>query len=444
MPDYVSPILQSLARGTEVLQRLRSEAIRQKEVEFQQQQVMRGNTLQDRMLANQDIGQRQQLEATARPVAEGVTADKSRLVTYRNADGTNSNYELMTPEEIANRQLERLRATKGVESTAALDRMRQEAGINLETDIKKAQTLAPLEIQKAGAVAGAQTSAKALAEEEARNRNATITLKPEIADYLGLDPKVAYTRDEANKYILDYSKGKRDREHDAAQAEREMRRIMQQQQFQAGENAKGRAATITAAGIRANNQADSRAFDQEDKLRKEFVNQKPVKVFQETKRFADIARQAVQLSASGNANAGDQMLVNAMNKLIDPSSVVREGEYARTAQGQSIMGRIQGTVDKWMKGGGGLTQPERQQLLDAVLTMERSARQQYQPFEEGMRKVAGAYKLSPERIMLDPSLPSQGGGAPASALPAVSSQQQYDALPKGAKYMWNGQEMVKQ
>jgi hypothetical protein len=111
MPDYLAPFLQQLSQGSQVIQQLKQQALQRQDVEFQQQQQLRGNSLQERMLANQDIGQRQQLEATSRPVAAGSKpTDPSRLVTYRNADGTSSNYELMTPEEIAARRMEELRA----------------------------------------------------------------------------------------------------------------------------------------------------------------------------------------------------------------------------------------------------------------------------------------------------------------------------------------------
>lgn len=488
MPDYGAKFLQALSEGIQVRQAIQDRALRQKEFDFQQQQSARRDARdQERFdmerlsFANENatpvqtdgrvalpglmrrflndpvstVGQVRQTESAAmmtpgedgappvlRPGAGkptsgqfpqsempslttyGGPADSSRKFSIRTGDGAVKHFQLLSPEERTQRRLAEIAATSQVQNAGALDLFRQQHGITQEDDFKRAQALAPLRIQEAGAVAEATATGRAKGEAAGRQLTATQTLPKQIAEFFMLDPNEKVTPEERAKHVSEYGRVRRQQEHDQQMAEREFNRILQQQTFQAGENAKGRAATITAAGIRANNQADSRAFDQEDKLRKEFVNQKPVKVYQETKRFADVARQAVQLSAQGNTNAGDQMLVNAMNKLIDPNSVVREGEYARTAQGQSVIGRVQGTIERWTKGGGGLTQPERQQLLQAVESMERAARQNYQPFEDGMRKVAGAYKLSPERIMLDPALPSSGGAAMPTSAPRVGEVQQ--------------------
>lgn len=64
----------------------------------------------------------------------------------------------------------------------------------------------------------------------------------------------------------------------------------------------------------------------------------------------------------------DQALITLYNKMTDPSSVVRESEYARTPENMSILNRIKGKIDpatgKWFAGGAGLTTEERQALVD--------------------------------------------------------------------------------
>ncbi len=77
-----------------------------------------------------------------------------------------------------------------------------------------------------------------------------------------------------------------------------------------------------------------------------------------------------EAKTSGSLIAVDQALINSFNKLMDPSSVVRESEYARTAQDQSIMNYLKGKMGadgKWARGGAGLTAQDRQ----AIATMAR-------------------------------------------------------------------------
>jgi len=54
-------------------------------------------------------------------------------------------------------------------------------------------------------------------------------------------------------------------------------------------------------------------------------------------------------------NAASQGVLIAFQKLLDPTSVVRESEYARSGAGQSLWDRMSGTWEKLEKGGAGVT-----------------------------------------------------------------------------------------
>jgi hypothetical protein len=58
---------------------------------------------------------------------------------------------------------------------------------------------------------------------------------------------------------------------------------------------------------------------------------------------------------AGNRNAATQIIINAFNKLMDETSVVREGEYIRSEQGQAVVARIQGAITRITEGGTNLT-----------------------------------------------------------------------------------------
>jgi len=72
-------------------------------------------------------------------------------------------------------------------------------------------------------------------------------------------------------------------------------------------------------------------------------------------------------------NIADQALIVMFNKMIDPGSVVRQSEFARSAAGQSAFARVAGFIERVRKGGVGITDSERkdiarisQKLLEAA------------------------------------------------------------------------------
>ncbi len=59
-----------------------------------------------------------------------------------------------------------------------------------------------------------------------------------------------------------------------------------------------------------------------------------------------------------NRRDASQILITAFNKLLDEGSVVREGEYARSTEGQALMNRITGYVSQLQTGGTTLSDAE--------------------------------------------------------------------------------------
>ena len=58
---------------------------------------------------------------------------------------------------------------------------------------------------------------------------------------------------------------------------------------------------------------------------------------------------------AGDMLSGSQAVLITFNKMLDPTSVVRESEYARSATGQSAIETIKGFAEKLAKGGAGVT-----------------------------------------------------------------------------------------
>lgn len=81
-----------------------------------------------------------------------------------------------------------------------------------------------------------------------------------------------------------------------------------------------------------------------------------------TSKSQEIARQAGLITSSyqnivngGDKNLNTQAIIASFNKILDPSSTVREGEYDRTSEGQSLIAQLTAKVQNITAGGGGVT-----------------------------------------------------------------------------------------
>lgn len=74
---------------------------------------------------------------------------------------------------------------------------------------------------------------------------------------------------------------------------------------------------------------------------------------------------ALEAVANGQSlNAASQGVIVTFNKILDPTSVVRESEYARSAEGVSLISRLEGKYQQLSQGGAGLTVEELQSFVD--------------------------------------------------------------------------------
>jgi hypothetical protein len=116
---------------------------------------------------------------------------------------------------------------------------------------------------------------------------------------------------------------------------------------------------------------DGGAFEQVTELRKEFNGLPTTKEFQSVQSSFSKVMSSYQeaLTKGGDARskaAADQALITSFNKMLDPSSVVREGEYARSVEGQSLLNRLQGKAEAALRGGTGLTDGDRRNIVDVT------------------------------------------------------------------------------
>jgi hypothetical protein len=154
MPDYLAPFLQQLSHGTQVIQQLKQQALQQEQIKFEREQQLRQNAIQDRQMANADIGNLQHIRDTARdvpnsgafdapslqqqfdPITGNVTGstpmrgkiavDPARTATYRMADGSTRRFELMTPEEVTAKRMADLQAATQIKMLPTIYKEGQE------------------------------------------------------------------------------------------------------------------------------------------------------------------------------------------------------------------------------------------------------------------------------------------------------------------------------
>lgn len=135
-------------------------------------------------------------------------------------------------------------------------------------------------------------------------------------------------------------------------------------------------------------------------LRKEFIDRPETKDFQNINTQVKSMDSLLNRALSGDINGKnflDQSLITIFNKINDPSSVVRESEYARTPEGLALANRLQGSLEKISQGGAGLTDQDRTDLVSAAKIIANSRGSTYS-------QTRGGYVNLAQQMSLDPSL----------------------------------------
>jgi len=143
-----------------------------------------------------------------------------------------------------------------------------------------------------------------------------------------------------------------------------------------------------------------KAREDADNLRKEFEGKKAVKDLRDVIPLAEQARKAP------NSSQGDIALIYAVGKILDPGSVVREGEMNLVVKSGSPEERVAGFLN-YLNGGGRLTPGARanlQKMLDGAVTERRAAYDAEKASFEGIVKRRG---YAPEDVFV--GIPASGG-----------------------------------
>lgn len=153
-----------------------------------------------------------------------------------------------------------------------------------------------------------------------------------------------------------------------------------------------------------------RTQDQESKLRTELIGLPQVKEYQ----LAAIGLDKVRSAAKDPSAAGDLALVFGLMKTLDPTSTVREGEFANAQNATGVPERIRNMWNRTMTGER-LAPEQRTEFVATAESQFGAYKRRAEPLISGYRKLALDQGLDPSRIILDGLV--VGDEAPTSAAP---------------------------
>lgn len=136
-------------------------------------------------------------------------------------------------------------------------------------------------------------------------------------------------------------------------------------------------------------------------IRKEFEGSQIYKDYVTVKPQAEKMQRAYDMIGKNNV-AVDQTIITVLNKMLDPSSVVRESEYARTPENLSLLNRVRGYIGKQGYGGAGLTNEDRKSVLDMAKQFSALTEDYYKEHEQNYKKIADYYGAPHNLIITTP------------------------------------------
>lgn len=134
----------------------------------------------------------------------------------------------------------------------------------------------------------------------------------------------------------------------------------------------------------------------ETDLRSEWNKLPPVRDFQT--QAAAMGR--ISAAAGTNSGPGDIALIFNYMKLLDPGSVVREGEFATAETAGGVSEQVRGLYNRLINGER-LTPEMRQEFLRAAGQVYGSAEQGYVNVRDQYAQIARRYNLNPDEVLTD-------------------------------------------
>ena len=186
--------------------------------------------------------------------------------------------------------------------------------------------------------------------------------------------------------------------------------------FYNGQDVTGKVTKIPPASAtpRPEGLTPNAALDATLKLRDRFVRE--TQAAQLVKTQYEQMKSSLDAVKKGSAAAGSQGVLVTFQKILDPTSVVRESEYARSSSGLSLLNRLEGQWMKIQQGGAGVSVGELETFVKLAEQWVKNSATAAKQTQEQINNIATEYGLKPENITRDMGAsvvpPPQAANAP--------------------------------
>jgi len=136
----------------------------------------------------------------------------------------------------------------------------------------------------------------------------------------------------------------------------------------------------------------------------------------QTKGYQEVKSAYGRVLSSEDNAVGDLSLIFGYMKMLDPGSVVREGEFATAQNAAGVPERIQNVYNKVISGER-LSASQRNAFKGQAGKLYTTAQQQESQVRQGIERIAKGYGLKTENIFYTPT--ETAPTAPGAAAPAA-------------------------
>jgi hypothetical protein len=153
---------------------------------------------------------------------------------------------------------------------------------------------------------------------------------------------------------------------------------------------------LKAAEEKAATDATNKKVDLESKYRTELIGLQPIKEYQ----LAAIGRDKVRSAAKDLSGAGSLAVIFGYMKTLDPTSTVREGEFANAQNAGGVPERIRNTWNSALNGNK-LTPEMRAEFVASAESQFKAYEARAKKLMDSYRKLAAENGVDPSRVVLD-------------------------------------------
>jgi len=158
----------------------------------------------------------------------------------------------------------------------------------------------------------------------------------------------------------------------------------------------------------------------------------------EMQRQSQLMETGLSRFKAGDKIGGSQAVLVTFQKILDPTSVVRESEYARSGQGLGLVQRIEGMYERLKSGGAGVPEAELAQMVETGRQFLKGMEGWNATERQRITTLSQTYGIDPNLIFggsagaqVGTPPPGATAGAPAGAAGASQARSKLDSVVPG-------------